>query len=183
MLFPVLGAKYAQRRIFKFIPELHWSYAGFEVCTPQNTCRYQQNASSKKTTEITEIETAKAFPPVATTRQTLIALLFRNPCKPCSERPKGTGKNNQQITLKKKSPEKVRNSYKRTLTHNCQKNLPYLCIVTKRQARVPNESRRLTRFRWLQQAKSLLDILQQPQHYCVKQQPAKSLLTSQHTPR
>ena len=41
--------------------------------------------------------------------------------------------------------------------------MPYLCIVTKRQARVPNESRRLTRFRWLQQAKSLLDILQQHQ--------------------
>ena len=64
MLFPVLGAKYAQRRIFRFIPELHWSYAGFEVCTPQNTYGSLQNASSQKTTEITEIETAKAFPPL-----------------------------------------------------------------------------------------------------------------------
>ena len=62
MLFSVLGAKYVQRRIFRFIPELHWSYAGFEVCTPQNTYGSLQNASSKKTTEITEIETAKAFP-------------------------------------------------------------------------------------------------------------------------
>lgn len=62
MLFPVLGAKYVQRRIFRFIPELHWSYAGFEVCTPQNTYGSLQNASSQKTTEITEIETAKAFP-------------------------------------------------------------------------------------------------------------------------
>jgi len=48
MLFPVLGAKYVQRRIFRFIPELHWSYAGFEVCTPQNTYGSLQNASSKK---------------------------------------------------------------------------------------------------------------------------------------
>lgn len=48
MLFPVLGAKYAQRRIFRFIPELHWSYAGFEVCTPQNTYGSLQKRFLKK---------------------------------------------------------------------------------------------------------------------------------------
>ena len=182
MLFPVLGAKYVQRRIFRLIPELHWSYAGFEVCTPQNTCRYQQNASSKKTTEITEIETAKAFPPLPQPSDAH-STLIQKPVQALQRKTKGYRQEQLAKPHSKKSPKKVRNSYKRTLTHNCQKNLPYLCIVTKRQARVPNESRRLTRFRWLQQAKSLLDILQQPQHYCVKQQPAKSLLTSQHTPR
>ena len=53
MLFPVLGAKYVQRRIFRFIPELHWSYLW----------KFAKRFL-KKTTEITEIETAKAFPPL-----------------------------------------------------------------------------------------------------------------------
>ena len=64
MLFPVLGAKYAQRRILGssrncigLMPDLRFAH-------PKTPVGISKTLPQKKTTEITEIETAKAFPPL-----------------------------------------------------------------------------------------------------------------------
>ena len=64
MLFPVLGAKYAQRRILGSSRNCIGLMSDLRFAHPKTPMEVCKNASSKKTTEITEIETAKAFPPL-----------------------------------------------------------------------------------------------------------------------